>query len=60
MKGFPAHLLVSFFLIVKEGFKTSELGRHVGVDFKVARDDLLHLADVVIHVLVYDRSCLHA
>ena len=60
MEGFSTHFFVGFFLVFKKSFKTSELGLHIRVDLEVARDDLLHLAHVVVHVLIYDRGCLHA
>jgi hypothetical protein len=59
MKSLSPHLLVRLLLILEQRLKTGELGCHVGVDLKVALDDLLHLAYVIVHVLVYYRGRLH-
>lgn len=60
MEGLPPHLLVGFLFVLEQRFKPRKLRGHVAVDFEVARDDFFHLANVVVHVLVYNRRRLHA
>jgi hypothetical protein len=59
MEGLSAYLLVGLFLVLKQSLKALKLRGHVAVDLEIARDDLFHLADVVVHVLVNDCRCLH-